>query len=150
MNLRPAIVEDVKNIVLLGSTMHQEGIYKSFPYDLQKCAVMAMEYIRNPNKLLLVALNEDSQMVGMFFGYMTQHYFGPTVIAVEQLLYIVVNSRGGRLAFRIMKAFEKWAVAQGAQSLVFGQSNNGANDKWDTFCSRLGYSKIGATYMKGI
>ena len=64
-------------------------------------------------------------------------------MANDLCLFVTKPKRGGTAAYRLIKAFEAWAIAHGAVVLRFGISTGVEADKTLKLYEKLGYKLEG-------
>lgn len=85
---------------------------------------------------------------GFMIGAITNTWYSKRIEAVEQLLYIDPDARGGMLAVRLIKSFEALARAGGAEELTVGATTGMQEDRTRELYLRLGYANFGQSLRK--
>jgi GNAT superfamily N-acetyltransferase len=146
--IRGATLRDVDRIVELGAGMHAESRYAAFPYDREIAARLAVSHISDGVERCCIVSEVDGSVTGMIGGEITPLMFSRTRVAHDTIFYIEPASRGRFDAFRLVRAFESWAKAQGAAEITLATSTGLAVERSDAFFQRLGYGKVGSVYSK--
>ena len=90
----------------------------------------------------LVAVVGD-RVVGMIGGFVTTPFFSEDKIASDYGLYIRPEHRGqGRMAIRLIRAFEKWAAGQGVVEITPGVSTMLNVEGTAGLYELMGYEKL--------
>lgn len=129
----------------VGRMMHAEGEYKSLPLDEAKLAKLCL----NP-AVFAVLWREGEEYLGGMLGLIAPHYFCDMLAAKDLALYVDFRARGGVIAVRLIREFEKWAQARGAKEVYLSQSTGVAIDMTRQFYERLGYRTVGCVTKKEI
>jgi len=145
--IRPVVKEDVEGCVKLGAAMHRESSYRKLKYDDQKVVDLAYACIFHPNDYLGLVEEKNGRLVGMFCGMITPYFFGPNKIASDLVLYVDKANRGGTTAFKMVKAYEDWALRNGADQIMLGVSTGVSEKRTVALYKRLGY-KLSGTILK--
>lgn len=67
---------------------------------------------------------EEGRIVGVLLGCMGEHALCELKIAYEAAFYVLpAHRRGGEHARALIRAFERWALDQGAQEAMMGDSS---------------------------
>jgi GNAT superfamily N-acetyltransferase len=148
--IRPVRSTDIPELVELGRSMHQLGIYADYNFDPAKLASHVKKFTISPDAMGFVYV-KDGKVEGAILGYLDRHYFGHDLIAVQSGFFIQPESRGGLAAIRLMKAFHRWAKDHDVSCIVFATSQAGKDDRWLKFCENMGYEHVGYVFhMKTI
>jgi len=92
---------------------------------------------------MFLAENEDNEIIGMFLGVIVPHFFGNDLMANDLCMFVKKAHRGSTAAPRMIKAFEKWAFANGAKVLRFGVSTGVEAERTLKLYQKLGYTQTG-------
>jgi GNAT superfamily N-acetyltransferase len=144
--IRLATHDDVEKSVEIGIKFAQDSYYGTMPVDPQKMLSMADWAVEAPDWLYLVS-EEDGEQVGFFSAYLDTSMFGPAVIAMQHLMYILPEHRHGMTAVRFLKEFEKWAREVGADNLYFATSAF-VDERFHALAERMGFDYIGPQFGK--
>jgi len=130
---RPATISDANQLLALATEMTQDTAFApptvekvcrliSRPFGYVECAIV------------------DGVIVGFMCGYIGETFLNTQVNAYEQGVFVASKHRGGTIAVRLIKNFESWAKAQGAQNVWLGQSVGQKQESTLKFFERLGYT----------
>jgi GNAT superfamily N-acetyltransferase len=92
----------------------------------------------------------NGQIVGFMCGYIGETFLNNQVNAYEQGLFVVPEHRGGTISVRLVRNFEQWAKAHGAENLWLSQSVGQKQNSTLSFFERLGYSCQGFITCKSL
>ena len=146
--IKEGTYEDIETLLPLAKEMHGTSIYKDTHYDENIVREYASRFCGNPNKYFRVYYKGDKPMAYLL-GYITNYLWGNDILAQEELLF---TDQSSQLAgFKLLKDFEKWAKEKGCKEVNYSVTYAGApNEQYDKVMTRMGYTKQGAIYKKGI
>ena len=148
MIIRLPKYEDVDQLIEMGARMHAESAYAFLPYDREKVRRLIVSCIEDPETQCGVVAEEDYILVGMIGGYLADYFFCDEMVACDILLFIDQKYRGGFTAARLIRGFEKWAVARGAREVCLGVSTNINIESTGKFYERMGFTRVGGVYKR--
>lgn len=141
--IRKADADDIPSLVRLGREMHEEApTFNIHDFDEEKLIALAHSPAMTEHGASFIA-EINGEAIGMFCGVVVPHYFGHTLMANDLCLFVTKPKRGGTAAYRLIKAFEAWAIAHGAVVLRFGISTGVEADKTLKLYEKLGYKLEG-------
>lgn len=140
---------DVDRCVELGAMMHQEGVYRHLPYDVEHTASIAEACVEGSVFKCFVA-EDEGVIVGMIAGYLTGMFFNPKYLLAQDLvLYVQPEFRGhGATVVRLIKSFERWAKDSGAFRVLLGITVGINDEQAEGLYARLGYKLAGQVFKK--
>lgn len=149
VEIRPATVDDVPAILGLAKRMHAESPrFSRRAFSAAKCeAALAALLAGRLTGSTLVA-EKDRTIIGMMVGIVTEHFFGTEKMATDLALYIAPEHRGGSLAPKLIKAFEKAMRATGAVEVSLGISTEIAAERTVELYRAQGYRLSGYSMLK--
>lgn len=149
-NIRYARASDVPTLVELGRHMHAESPrFARLAFDPERLAGVAANLITNPDCCVLVA-DTGVELIGMFVGFVMQHFFSTASYAADLALYVRPSDRGGTLAVRFVRRFETWAHGKGAAECVPGISTEVEVERTVKLYERLGYKRSGLIMRRSL
>lgn len=143
--IRPATHDDIDRLVILGEEMHADSHFARLPLDVDKVAALFAHLIESPDGLLIVA-EKDSEVIGGFAGYVTEHYFARTKVASDFGLFISRHYRGGMTAARLMKAYATWAKERGAVMIQAGITTGVHVEESTRLYQAIGFRAVGTLF----
>lgn len=142
LKIRQGDVDDIVQLVQLGEEMHAEApSFNQMDYDPKK--LMQLGLMLSEQGGMFLAEKEDNEVIGMFLGVIVPHFFGSDLMANDLCLFVKKEYRGGTAAPRLIKAFEKWAFANGAKVLRYGVSTGVEAERTLKLYEKLGYTQTG-------
>ncbi len=143
LTIRMADTDDLPSLVRLGREMHQEApTFNMLDFDEHKLVALFNSPGMVEHGACFIA-EDNGEAIGMFCGVVVPHFFGHSLMANDLCLFITKSRRGGTAAYRLIKAFESWALAHGAAALRFGISTNVEPDRTLKLYEKLGYKLEG-------
>lgn len=146
VNIRSITQEDMPLLLYMGRLMHEESPRFSVHPFIEERAAQTIQYIINNDSGFIAQDNE--RVVGMIGGALVPHYFSNVVFANDLAVYVTPEYRGGRAALLLVKAFEDWAMRNGAIEIVLGLSTGINPERTGKFYERLGYNLSCHNYLK--
>ena len=147
IHTRAAVPEDLPEILTLGQQMHGESVYKHFDFSIPKCAMLFHTCATNPDtRFVHVAVNSANELIGIFMGYIAEHYFGTDLIASDYLWYVTPEHRGSRAGLTLLQDFQKWAADHRAAEVYVGISSGLFAERTGALLTKLGFDLVGGNY----
>ena len=144
MTIRQATTGDLDAILALGERMHLESPrYSKLAFDADKVRRLFADAVADDRYLILVAEEEDGQIIGGFAGFVMEHWSSPDMVAQDLALFVKPDRRGGILAARMIKAFISWAQDNGAKQTVLGISTGVHVEQAAQLYKALGLKQFG-------
>jgi GNAT superfamily N-acetyltransferase len=153
-NVRAATEADIPAIIEMGRALHAESPrYSRMSFAAEKIDALARSLIVGtlvsdaPGGVLVAEKN--GQIVGMMAGFVSAPFFSHDKIASDYTFYVKPEHRKtGRIALKLVRAFEAWAIAAGAADIVPGTSTEIDADSTRRFYEKLGYKHYGHAMIK--
>ena len=142
--IRKATHEDLLGILVLAKEFSMEAP-KTHKWDLNKTTRFLSSAIDNTNMEIFVA-EKDGQLGGAIVCCVTEMYMSNTVVASDLAWFVNKDIRGTRSAIKLLKVFEDWGKAKGADYLAMADIEGLEN--LSNLYTRLGYSVSETTYLK--
>lgn len=128
--------------------MHAESPrFARFGFDPEKAWALAARVMNEAGFMLIVA-DRGGELVGMFAGFVAEHFFSSARYASDIVLYVTPEYRGGTTAVRFIHIFERWAAKSGAAECVPGVSTEVHAERTEQLYERLGYKRSGVIMQK--
>lgn len=138
---------NVADALKLGHALCEESRYSAFSFNLDKLMVFADAAMALDDYAGWLAY-VDGKPVGIMVGFYTEFIFGKDRIAQDIMLYVLSGHRGSRLAFKLVQAYEQWAIDQGCRVAQLGATTGIETERTVAFLERLGYSRVGIITQK--
>ena len=147
MEIRNARIEDIPDMLALGSMLWHESRYRRLGMDEIKVSSLLHAGIGKPGGIIIVGV-EDGVVLGGMIGEVVEHWFGFTRFARDLALFVHPDYRRGSLALRLLKAFEQAAKDKGAEELLVANHIGREAHHLDTLYERHGMTRIGGLFFK--
>lgn len=139
--VRRALLEDVRAIVRLGDEQLRE-LYPHESIDAERIDPLARTLISSPVGAVFVAESQGS-LLGVIGGLIVQQPVTGFSVASE-LAWFVSKSARGEIGAALLRAFEDWARASGADRIHMMTPPG----RVEAFYRRKGYHALEVTYEK--
>jgi GNAT superfamily N-acetyltransferase len=96
---------------------------------------------------LLIAYEGDTA-VGFLLASISHSMYADRKIASKELWYVTPSHRGTKTAIRLLSEYEIWAQMNGATISLTGSNVERSAEKMTGLLEKLGYHKIGVTFVK--
>lgn len=148
MQILPATLADVPQLVQMARHYHQQTRFRSFDFNAAKLAqsLAAIVEHRTGSHCFFVAKRNDNSLVGGLIGCVETHMFSDQVVATLVHYDVDQASRMSGAGYRLLLAFRKWAENRGAVELNVGINSGVHLDKLDRFLRKLGFVITGGNY----
>ena len=152
MEIRPITAADLPNILPLAKQMHEETEFRRLEWAEDKVKAFIGTLIKSPNHIGMVALDKG-EMIGFVAGVKMEHFFSNERLAKDLGLYVRLDKRGSRAAYKLMDAFVEWVESSepSVSALVVQVSTGGENMKSaNRFFAHWGMEEIGGSFRRFI
>tara|TARA_R100000935_G_C2724710_1_gene119435 strand:- start:89 stop:571 length:483 start_codon:yes stop_codon:yes gene_type:complete len=144
-SIGPIISSDM---LYLGKMAHAESSFSRLEFSGDKLLAVAANNAKDPSRVIFMAYKDDAP-VGVFVGNVASYYFGPDLVAVDTIWYVVPEQRGSYVGIKLLELFENWAKSKGAADIRIGQSSTIKPEVFEGLLEKRGYNFIGANYRMG-
>lgn len=142
--------EQLDAALALGQRMHAESSYSFLPFSLAKARRFLKDAISNSATSCALVAQQDDEVIGMLVGSLEEYLFCYSKAAVDHVLYVDSAHRRSGAGAMLIRAFQSWARAQGAQELCLGVSAEIAKACPDRLYVQHGFRRVGAIYKQRI
>lgn len=151
--VRRATAADTPALIELGRAMHAESPrYRDMPFSETRLQALAARLHSSGTLLVeeaaLFIAEADGKPVGMAIVFIDEPLLSDAKFATDLVVYLKPEHRGGRLFLKLVRAFEAWAIQQGARQIVLGVSTGVHSEQTVNAYRRLGYQPAGNTCTK--
>jgi GNAT superfamily N-acetyltransferase len=154
--VRAATLDDVPALLLMGRLMHDESpVFRTLGFDEGKLTRLLETMLEGtiaaaaPGGVFVA--ERAGEVVGMYGGFVVEMWFSQDKQAHDYVCYVKPeHRRRGRAAIGLVRAFEAWAIAQGALFITPGVSTQVDPESTARFYERLGYTRQGSILVKRI
>ncbi len=148
ISVREAKQQDINQLVLLCEALHRESdVYQLQPFLADQLAVKIAHGMSFQHNLVLIA-EDDSGVIGYFMGGITEGFINHQRTAFDYSVYVLPNKRNGRVAIKLFKAFEAWAIDNNASYFRVGITTDIHTEKTSKFYQCLGFKQAGVSFEK--
>ncbi len=144
INIREATEEDALDCLILFKQFHKESKVP-YSWDAKKTQQVFVQTIPLENFVTLVAERED-EVVGFICGMYAEPFFSSEKISTEVAWFVSKEYRNSTAGFRLMKAYEEWALSKGVKYVGMTYLEN-ITDLSEIY-EKKGYTKAETQYMK--
>ena len=144
-SIGPTISDDM---LYLGKMAHAESSFSRLEFSGDKLLSVAASNAKDPDRVIFMAYSGDAP-VGVFVGNIASYYFGPDLVAVDTIWYVIPEQRGTYVGIKLLELFENWAKSKGAADIRIGQSSTINPEVFEGLLEKRGYKFIGANYRMG-
>lgn len=138
LEIRPAREADFERLLLLAAMMVSESPrYSRHAFSIDKARNLFAVLMQRGGLFCAV---KDGAIIGFFAGIVAEHFLSPDLVASDIGIFITPDERGGSAFVRLVKAFEEWAVSQGAREISLGVSTQVHTEQTVRMYERLGYT----------
>lgn len=148
MIIRPPRHADIEPLLDMGARMHAESAYAFLPYDRAKVRQLIVDYIEDTTTRCGLVAERDGRLIAMLGGYLGDYLFCDERLAVDEIVFVDPDHRGGMTAVRLIRGFQRWATEQGARELCLGISTNIHPESTGRLYQRLGFEQVGGIYKR--
>jgi GNAT superfamily N-acetyltransferase len=138
--------EDLLGVLVLAKEFSIEAP-KTHKFHLEKTNSFLNTAIESPNMEIFVA-EVDGQIVGFMIAVVTEFWMSKLVIASDLAWFVTKEFRGHRVAIKLLKTFEAWGKANGANYL--GMADIEGIQNLSKLYNKLGYKTCETTYLKEV
>ena len=146
--------KDVAEVLAMARAMHAESPeYRDMDFSDEKVCRMLRAMCGTllvPASTCALVAEEGGKLIGMMGGFAVEHFFGHDKTASDYVLYVRPEHRRGTAAVRLIRQFEKWAIAQGVRTIVPGVTTGTNNEVASGLYAKLGYERNGYTHIKRV
>ena len=146
--VRCASVDDLPQIAVLGEALRRESAVWFPEIDLAYLTEMMRPQLDRPDRFYCAVAEKGGRLVGWLNGLLATYEWSPFIFAVQRILYVAPEARGGITAVRLLRDYIAWAEANGAKRQLAGMGNGLPPAKVDGLYRRLGFRPIGGQYLR--
>lgn len=119
--------------------------------DIEYLKTRAWEFVTAPvSQRVLLVLYKDLKPIGVLLGAKVEEHpvYRRTGITVEQLWYVVPESRGSKAAIKLVEAFEEWSRKIGVKRCVMSHFINPVGERVAKYYERSNFKKLEESWVK--
>lgn len=138
-----------EELMAMAQLMFSESRFAHLGVDNDKLFFHVDDVLSNPKSLAFGAF-EHGILCGMAIGICGDVLpFTSSIVATEHYLYLRPEYRGGKEAWKLIKAFIVGAKHLGARDVVFSNGFGGDPAKVEKLFERCGLSRVGSIFTLG-
>ena len=146
-SIREATEEDVIDLAILGKQFVKGSQNELLGWNSSKVYDSLADAIERDDFGIFV-LCAGTEVVGMFFRFVTPCFFSDVKQAVEIAWYVDPEHRGSRKALQMLEMYEQWAKEHDAVCVNLVNLDVLRGDKIAKLYSRMGYKLVENTFTK--
>lgn len=144
MKVRHATLDDALDVFALAKAMNKETVhFADFDFDDEKSMGFIIEHVNNPGMMLIVAEDDNGQVVGCMLATAQTTYFGKDVIVTDDAFYVLPEHRGKGTLAQFLMAYQQWAESMSPKFIHLGVSQGINDDRTIKSLNRAGYESFG-------
>lgn len=148
LKIRYAEEADMGEVMGLARAMHAESPrFQGSNFDTEKTYALVSNLIASDKAAALVA-EKDGVLCGMLGAVLTEDFFGRDLSAVDLVLFVTPEERGGSAAIRLIKEYEAWAASSGAKNITLSISTGVHMERTVCLYEKLGYKMNSYSLIK--
>ncbi len=137
-------VTDTTKCLELGREMHMESSMRDISFSEKKVLDLFRKAVDYPEDTFYrVFENEDGDLIGFFYGVITEYYFSEETWALDKFLYVLPMYRGSHAASKVVKDFKKWSIDREVREVAIMPSTGIQTDRTVAFLGKIGFEKRG-------
>jgi len=145
--IRVMTLNDWPAVLLMAEAMHAESAYCGTEFSAERVKETFRGLVDQEHGITFIA-EVKGEVVGMFIGYVTRHFFSDELLAQDLVTYIVPEHRKGTLAFGLVNAYTQTATRLNVSMIQLGATSGTENDRVAQLFSRLGYERSGTVLRR--
>ena len=127
-----------------------ESMVEESVFSYAKPSKAKIQRLFNYPKCAVFLAYRDDVCIGFVGAVIDQFFFSEYERATDVGFYILPEYRGGREAFKLLRAIEDWAREQGVTKMFMGHSVGGKIEEMKKFYVHNGYKIGGFNSMKNL
>lgn len=139
--IRKAIATDIPSLLNLAELLVKETSYSHITPSKKRIKTTIEQMINHGFAMVAVV---DNELVGVMLGDVYTPWYTEDLLGIDYTLYVKPEHRNGMIAFKLITAFKKWAIASGAKQVRCGVGT-GIN-KVGRLYEKLGFKNVGNWY----
>lgn len=146
LEIRPAQAADFDRMLVLAAMMVRESPrYSRHAFSVDKARQLFAVLMQRGG---LFVADKDGELVGFFAGLVAEHFLSTDRVASDIGVFVLPEHRGGSAFVRLVRAFEAWAIAEGAREISLGISTQVQAEQTVRMYERLGYTMASVGLIK--
>jgi hypothetical protein len=142
--IRPATLDDLPQLLVLGERMHAESRYRVLAFDRTMVVETLGSLIGSDMGFLWVA--GADRITGGLAAMCMRHWCSPDLVAADLGMFFDPSERGGLDVVRLAKQYRLWARERGAKLIDLGVSTGVDADRTASLFDRIGFPRFGTIH----
>lgn len=148
IHVRLATNDDCRDLSFLILQYWQEAPLATKSLDSILVADRVRQFIREPNMLALVA-ERDGKIIGVMGACICEHQlWSRELAALDCILYLLPEERGGWAAPKMIREYQRWAKANGAKYAYLSVASGIKSNQSAGLYGAMGFHFVGYQYRK--
>ena len=143
--IRKAFKSDVPSMMLLADALFNESSYgyvKPCPARIKTTFQTMIDA-----GFAMVAVI-DNKIVGGMIGDVYMPWYSMDKLGIDYSIFVLPQHRNGFIAYKLIKAFEKWCIDNGAKQIRPGIGTGIKN--MTRLYNKMGYETVGTWHLKNL
>ena len=143
--IRRATDDDRFELFKMAAAMHKETDFVHYAFDPVTAINGLGMWLTGSNDRFMLVSTLGEAITGMLGVVARPVWFGPDIMASEEIFYIKPNFRGSRAAFKLMRAFIDEAKSIGARHIRAGVAT-GSSPAAERLYAHFGLKHVGGNF----
>jgi GNAT superfamily N-acetyltransferase len=145
IQVRRATEDDRLSIFKMSAAMHRETDFSHFTFDPKTAIDGIGQWLHGGDRQFMLVATLGGHVIGMLGVVMRPVWFGPDVMASEEIFYVKPDHRGSRAAFKLMGSFIHEAKDLGARHVRAGVAT-GSSKAAEKLYQHFGLHYVGGNF----
>lgn len=143
--IRKAYKSDVPAMILLAEQLFKESSYGHV--EPSKARIRTTFETMIDAGFAMVAVI-DGAIIGGMIGDVYTPWYSLDKLGVDYSIFVLPKHRNGLIAYKLIKAFEKWCIESGAKQIRPGVGTG--NKNLTRLYNKMGFETVGTWHLKNI
>jgi len=148
--LRNGTIEDLPELIALGSIMFEESHFSAYDFDDLKTYQLLERLVLDEEGIVLVYETAEYGIMGAFVGGVTEHFFGTCRMSYDYGLFVLPEFRSTRAGYTLLKGYIQAAKDLKVDEIGIANTTGVESERVEALFTRFGFTRMGGTFtMKG-
>ena len=145
MSIRDAKPNDLNRLVELLASFYEESRYSnsSLRFCARTMARTVSGFLNNVPETFCQVVEREGRIVGLILADLNSVPFAAARFSRVAFLYILPKYRGGISAYKMIKAYVKWAKSKGSAEILGGTSSGVTPRRTANLYEKAGFEEAG-------
>jgi GNAT superfamily N-acetyltransferase len=148
MELRRYIRSDIPFLVDTLQEYLQGTAYAKVPFSAKRLTTLLESNVRNDLFFTMLAVDEESNIVGGITAYLMKYIFSEESYADEMCFFILPGHRSLKLARQMIESYVEWAKRRKVWEVRMSTTSGVQPEEYGKFLEVMGFKNIGQFYGK--